>query len=549
MSNQESNDPSVEVDPPVKKPGFFALLWNAKSNWRFARRLLIGLAVFITLIAVLLTLDGIRGKWAWENFQAELKAAGEPIHSSELPPPPVPDDQNFAMTPLLAPLLDYEYNTYEDAKVWRDPAAKERLITLTDVVFLHVRIPLANRHKLLITDLAPWQVHIRGITNFALPPDRISAANIEIEASNPGKEIVTYDTNYAAKDILIALEFYDQEMNELHQAARRPHAQFPIHYHEGFAAVLPHLRVLRNFSRVSQLKAVALLADDQAEQALAEVLLMIQMSKSIRGDALLISGLVQVAILRQFSLVVWEGIARRQWTPEHLKTLEQGLRSVNLVIDYRHAIRGERVLATETVLKYHSNLHLLSDGNEGWLPDLLRWGPRGLFYQNLVYLGRAYDPHLALPVVDVEKRRFDLILDNIRATQIDEDLEHIRPYNLLARMLIPAFSKALRRYAEGQVEVDQMRLACAIELFRHQHGHPPESLAELAPNFIPTVPSDPLTGQPYLYTHTGNDYTLYSLGANGTDEGGLIVWKEGNRPDQPDSNQGDWVWRSLPAGN
>ena len=75
-------------------------------SWRTGRRLLIGCAAFITLICIVYLVENIHGKRTWEKFRAKMIAAGEPLDPKELLPDPVPDDQNFAMTPLL----DYEYH-------------------------------------------------------------------------------------------------------------------------------------------------------------------------------------------------------------------------------------------------------------------------------------------------------------------------------------------------------------------------------------------------------------------------------------------------------
>jgi len=46
-----------------------------------------------------------RGKHAWEKYRREREAEGDHFEWSAIVPPPVPDDQNFAMTPLFAELF------------------------------------------------------------------------------------------------------------------------------------------------------------------------------------------------------------------------------------------------------------------------------------------------------------------------------------------------------------------------------------------------------------------------------------------------------------
>jgi hypothetical protein len=68
------------------------------------------------------------------------------------------------------------------------------------------------------------------------------------------------------------------------------------------------------------------------------------------------------------------------------------------------------------------------------------------------------------------------------------------------------------------------RVAVAVERFRRDNaGGLPESLTALVPRFLPAVPQDPLSGAPLLYVRDESSYTIYSVGPNGKDEGGVLV--------------------------
>src|SRR5882724_6252873 len=97
--------------------------------WRNARRFAFGVVCFITLIALLYAEEDFRGKRAWNNFKREWEAKGEKFDFASFVPPPVPDDQNFAMTPVLRPILDY-YKTPNGIR-WHDTNGYARLETLS----------------------------------------------------------------------------------------------------------------------------------------------------------------------------------------------------------------------------------------------------------------------------------------------------------------------------------------------------------------------------------------------------------------------------------
>jgi hypothetical protein len=63
-------------------------------------------------------------------------------------------------------------------------------------------------------------------------------------------------------------------------------------------------------------------------------------------------------------------------------------------------------------------------------------------------------------------------------------------------------------------------VALAVERFRRVRGRLPESLTELAPEFIAAIPADPFDGAPLRYRRLVKGDLVYSIGADGHDDGG-----------------------------
>src|ERR1035441_9852109 len=84
-------------------------VWRHGFRWFFSRRalrfyawLLVGV---ISVIVLFYAEEGWRGKRAWAALQREAAARGESLELSSVFPPPVPDDQNFALAPGVGRLL------------------------------------------------------------------------------------------------------------------------------------------------------------------------------------------------------------------------------------------------------------------------------------------------------------------------------------------------------------------------------------------------------------------------------------------------------------
>ena len=117
---------SAPSSAPVRFPTFTRLR-RCLFSWRVLRRCLVALAVLITLVALFYTGEAWRGKRAWENYRDKLVAEGMQMDLKAYLPPPVPDDQNFAMTPFLAPLLEFNPQPLQPGQTaWRDTNGLER---------------------------------------------------------------------------------------------------------------------------------------------------------------------------------------------------------------------------------------------------------------------------------------------------------------------------------------------------------------------------------------------------------------------------------------
>src|SRR5947209_1745934 len=106
--------------PHLSRPWGFFLRPSVTGRWLFA------IGTFL-LVCLFFAEENWRGRRAWEICQRELKAKGVELDWRKFVPPTVPDDQNFALTPFLAPLFDFNPKPREPGQtVWRDMEAHDR---------------------------------------------------------------------------------------------------------------------------------------------------------------------------------------------------------------------------------------------------------------------------------------------------------------------------------------------------------------------------------------------------------------------------------------
>ena len=99
-----------------------------------------------------------------------------------------------------------------------------------------------------------------------------------------------------------------------------------------------------------------------------------------------------------------------------------------------------------------------------------------------------------------------------------------------------------------RVETTRQTVMTAIALKRYQlkHGNHPVDLNSLVPEFLSTVPLDPVNGQPLRYRpNADGTFLLYSVGENGVDDGGdpsLEKGVTGSNYYWQNPHALDWVW-------
>jgi hypothetical protein len=91
---------------------------------------------------------------------------------------------------------------------------------------------------------------------------------------------------------------------------------------------------------------------------------------------------------------------------------------------------------------------------------------------------------------------------------------------LLTMMLFPASEAAFEAENRYRAREALEQVGFALAAYRAEHGAYPDSLTTLPPKYTSRLPSDPYLDQPLYYRRRGTGFLVYSVGANGIDEGG-----------------------------
>jgi hypothetical protein len=527
--------------------GFFRWLFRPAN----LRKALFALACLITLIALFYAEEDARGKWAWNRFQRQWEAKGVKFDLESFIPPAVPDDQNFAMTPIM----ESTYGALIDKN--GQEIIPHNTNVINRMVFEIYRDDDPNKittngnwAKATLTDLEWWQSYYRGPTTNKAGDITTNEFPIAPQPQTP------------AEDVLLALSKYDSTLEELRQASRMPYSRFPLEYHKDDPAMvyLPHLAKFRQSTMFLQLRAAAELQAGQTDKAADDVKLMLYLVNAPRVEPFLISHLVRVGVLNLTLQPIYEGLAEHKWSDAQLAAFDSDLAKLDFLADYQLSIRSEVIFSakiTDYILqtrKITPYLNLFNNnsqsGSPGW--DFLCYlAPSGWFSQNKIRFSEFY-LQKDLPAVSVENRQFLPKLAMDAEADLDASIAHPTPYSALKNVFLSQIRKWFNakfiptmKFAATQESVDLARVAIALERYRLAHNDYPDSLEVLTPQFIDKVPHDLIGGQPLKYRKTANNFVLYSIGWNEKDDGGVPAFIQDNPHwlvGSQDLENGDWVW-------
>lgn len=483
------------------------------------------LALLLLAIAVCLV-ENWRGARAWSRLKADYEAKGERLDYQAFVPAPAPDADNFAATPLLADILDYDRSSA--GITWRQSDAKKRRDAVSNALSNAPRKKSPRPGNWQIDEPAPldeWQEYFVANTNY---------------------QGVTVSEN-PALGILRALQKFDTELAELEEASRRPRSFFQIRYVDHFNALLPQLTLIRGINGVVRLRALARLKAGQKDDALRDVQFALRLAESPREEAFIISQLVRIAMLHASIQPLWEGCARHEWSDGQLAQLQSQLASIRLLEDYGKVMRGERAFSNASLDSIRTGASSLGDfgfgdaGNDSAV-NYLRPLMSGWLRHNQVSINRLHQER-TIPLIDAAKHRV-YVAQTHEADNMPE-LQSAHLYNILARTLLPAVAKTATKFAHAQAALDLAIVACALERHWLANGEYPTQLDLLVPKFIEKLPTDVINGEMLKYRRESDgSFALWSVGWNEADDHGEVGTPKNGKGH--DTNLGDWVWRFTP---
>ena len=359
-------------------------------------------------------------------------------------------------------------------------------------------------------------------------------------------------THITAADYLAWSDKYQSEFELIREGLERPYARMDGSYEVPARMPVPNFINVRILAQTLDQRAKSYLLLGQPEQALRELTTINHLCRMLEGrpsgkSTTLIAAMINVAVRSIYVDVISSGLQLQAWREPQLTAIQKQLEDVDLLPCLARGFEVERVASCHT-LEYTTPEEYLAMNKTAPVPrfaDRLKdpiytfrtFAPQGWLYQNLVSISRM-DQGM-LDCIDAHSQLVSASQMDAAIHKLDVNGGRLRPFSFLATHIVPNYTRALLTASHIQTLVNEALIVCALERYQLANGHYPETLETLQPQFIQELPHDLIGGKPLKYHAEKDRFSLYSIGWNAKDDGGLPSAKMGHSISY-ESN--DWVW-------
>ncbi len=308
-----------------------------------------------------------------------------------------------------------------------------------------------------------------------------------------------------------------ETLDLLHQAGQIERCRFdyPAVGPPGF--IIPNLSEIRECSKLLRLSILDKVFSGNTDQAVQEIKEHFRLGESLAPDPFLICHLVRVAIHAGGVDSVRMVLEKTTLSRQQMNELQSELIQFRDRLQMDHAFIGER-------LYFLDQEQMRQSLGFGTVPARFS----GLMDINIIRTLEFYDQLEAVTKLPPQDRLKQY-------QQIEKDVEQLSVLYFVTKITLPALSKVGSIDLRVRAQLDSAITALSVERFRQAEGRLPESLEELVPRYMETVPIDPFDGKPLRYKRLEKGYTIYSIGDDGEDNGGIPKEKvkKGEKYDWP----------------
>jgi hypothetical protein len=328
-------------------------------------------------------------------------------------------------------------------------------------------------------------------------------------------------------------------LQEARKLADLPQGRFAIFYQRNpIMTLLTEQQETRRVMNLLTFDVRRLAQEGKMKEAVHSCRAGLNAARALGDEPLLISQLIRSAGDGQACKSIEWTLALGEPDPSDLEGLQRALELEDSTNHMLMALRGERAAM-------HEVFTLIESGEMS--PEQLYRDTRG----NADILARYFPWKTRHDARSEHPLLLSLMGERIETAQkpLHEQLAADRDFAAKVRgmvvsaplvaMLLPATEKASEAHRRTHCSLRCLAALVAAERCRRAEGKWPESLEQLRPAYLSEVPLDAYDGKPLRYKRLADGVIAYSVGPDGTDDGGRL---DREMPTKPGTDLGYQLW-------
>ncbi len=278
--------------------------------------------------------------------------------------------------------------------------------------------------------------------------------------------------------------------------------------------------------------------DGDTDRALALVRGMLGAARAVGDEPTLISALVRIACDAQAVQVLERTLAQGEPSRHELEAVQSLLEKEAIEPTFLQAVRGERAGMHQMLLSMRHGGTSLSDLEGIGAGRRPRKNVIDYFTPTLARYSHAHILELMNQFVKAAKlppEKQPPVMNNLEQKVRKAKTE----WDIVTALAMPAMIKVSNAYRRSVGNLRCASVAVALERYRRDYGHWPDTLDALVPQYLAGVPKDPQDGNPLRFTERPDGVIVYWIGPDGTDDGGKL---NRSNPLTPGTDQGFQLW-------
>ena len=349
-----------------------------------------------------------------------------------------------------------------------------------------------------------------------------SGPKVELDfTKRPGRSNLVTGEVRAADHAYLATNV--DTLTAIHAALVHTNSRYPVDLKAGYSALLPHLRLLKGHAHRLGVCAEMAAVNGQSKLAVQCLMDQLRLASTLRQEPTTISFLVKNLCESLTTTTAERILHHTALNNAELTEIQTAFGDEAAAQTWELAMSGELCVGLDAMNQSSGSflrlLAMIDDAaTKSGKVDVGAWlcHVTGLRKRDARVMLDYYDQSIKISKLAPTKRRME-------ADRLNEKLlrELASQYLPIAHIFLTSLTKIEPRATRQYAVMRCAEVACAVERWRlEHHGGLPNSLDALVPQYLTAVPEDPMDGRPLRFRPRPRGFVVYSIGANGIDDGG-----------------------------